>query len=69
MEIWYTPYPGRETYEQACARITRHGQKFTAVIARLIGSPVERQMYNILKKRGNFQAACLELFQNNLDAV
>jgi SNF2 family DNA or RNA helicase len=67
--IWFTPYPGRETYEQACARITRIGQTKPAVIVRLIGSPIEREMYRILAKRGSWQQSCLDLFENGLDLV
>lgn len=67
--IWYTAYPGRETYEQACARITRIGQTKPAVIVRLIGAPVESEMYRILRKRGNWQRSCLDLFNSGLDTV
>lgn len=67
--IWYTPYPGRETYEQACARITRIGQTQPALIIRLIGSPIEHEMYRILRKRGNWQQSCLDLFENELDML
>ena len=62
--VWWTPTVSLETYEQANGRITRPGQLNKTLIVHLCGSPVERKIYNMLEKKGDIQAALLEMFEN-----
>lgn len=49
--IWYAPTTSVETYLQANARIDRAGQKNAMTVVHIKGSPVEEQLYSML--RGN----------------
>lgn len=49
--VWYAPVTSVETYLQANARIDRPGQKNAMTIIHIQGSPVEEQLYAML--RGN----------------
>lgn len=62
MIVWYTPTTSLETYEQACARITRPGQTRKQLIAHLTGTAVESKVYRRLKEKGTVQGALLDLF-------
>ena len=64
-EIWYAPIDSNDMYEQACGRITRPGQHFTANIIHLAGSAVERRMYQRLIDRQKIQGALLEMVERN----
>jgi SNF2 family DNA or RNA helicase len=61
--IWYQPYQGYETYQQANGRITRAGQTRRQLIYHLRASSVEDKVYNTLVTNGNMQATLLELFE------
>jgi SNF2 family DNA or RNA helicase len=61
--IWFGPVWSAEIYMQACARVSRIGQKRTCQIIRLYGSPVEHRAYNLIDKRLSFQDNVLELVQ------
>jgi len=61
--IWYAPLWNLEIYEQANARITRPGQVNHTHIIHIQSSPVEKRVYATLEKRGNMQAALLNLFR------
>lgn len=63
--VWFTPTPSLETYQQACARITRPGQTRKSLIVHLTGSPVETKLYKRLQNRASTQGALLEMFQEN----
>lgn len=56
---WYAPLPSNEIYEQACARITRPGQKRKTLIAHLAGTEVERRIYHSLAGRQELQDSML----------
>ena len=61
--IWFSPTTSLETYEQACARITRPGQKRKQLIMHLTGSKVESKLYRRLQQKSSLQGALLELFE------
>lgn len=63
MIVWYTPTTSLETYEQACARISRPGQKEKQVIVHLTGTPIETKLYKRLQHKAHLQGALLELFE------
>lgn len=62
--IWYNPTQSLETYEQANARITRPGQTSKTLIAHMVGTTVEKLVYQRLKQRGKQQGVLLDLFKN-----
>ena len=61
--IWFSPTTSLETYEQACARITRPGQTRTTLWMHLTGSPVESKLYKRLQTKASLQGALLEMFE------
>lgn len=63
MEIWGGPIADYSIYEQACARIRRAGQAHRQQIIHVLGSPVERKIYRLLRTRALTQDALLELFE------
>lgn len=62
--IWYSPTNNYETYEQANARIYRPGQTSKTLIVHMVGTPVERLVYQRLQQRKTFQGLLLELFHD-----
>lgn len=63
MIVWFSPTTSNETYEQACARITRPGQTRKQLIMHLTGTPVESKLYKRLQLKQSTQGALLELFE------
>lgn len=61
--VWYTPTTSLETYEQACARITRPGQTSKQLIVHLTGSKIEAKLYKRLQQKARVQGALLEMFE------
>lgn len=61
--VWFTPTTSLETYEQACARITRPGQTRKQLIIHLTGTPVESKLYRRLQQKKSLQGALLEMFE------
>jgi SNF2 family DNA or RNA helicase len=61
--IWYSPTNSYDIYEQANARIARPGQTSKTLIAHLIGTSVERAVYQRLRDRRSFQGLLLSLFR------
>lgn len=61
--IWFSPTTSLETYEQACARITRPGQTRKQLIMHLTGSAVESKLYKRLQQKSSLQGALLEMFE------
>jgi SNF2 family DNA or RNA helicase len=61
--VWYTPTTSLETYEQACARITRPGQTQKSLIVHLTGTAIEAKLYKRLQKRAKLQGSLLEMFE------
>jgi SNF2 family DNA or RNA helicase len=62
--IWFAPINSAETYQQACARIVRPGQKLNTLIVHVEGSAVERKMYDRLQRRTTTQGVLLEMFKD-----
>lgn len=60
--VWYTPTVALDTYEQACARITRPGQKNKQLIVHLTATKTEAKLYRRLQSRASLQGALLEMF-------
>lgn len=61
--VWFSPTTSLETYEQACARITRPGQTRKQLIAHITGSAVETKLYKRLQQKASLQGALLEMFE------
>ncbi len=61
--VWFSPTTSLETYEQACARITRPGQTRKQLIMHLTGTPVESKLYRRLQQKASLQGALLEMFE------
>lgn len=61
--IWYAPIYSLEQYEQANARIERHGQKNVMSVYHMISHPFEAAIYNVLRKKGSVQSALLNLYR------
>jgi SNF2 family DNA or RNA helicase len=61
--VWFTPTTSLDTYDQACARITRPGQKLNQLIIHLTGTPVEAKLYRRLQQKKTVQGALLEMFE------
>lgn len=62
--IWYAPIFSNDTYDQACARITRPGQTMSQLIVNIEGSPVERRMYERLKNKQKMQGLLLTMVED-----
>ncbi len=63
--VWFTPTTSLETYEQACARITRPGQVRKSLIIHLTGTPIESKIYSRLRQKASIQGALLDMFDDN----
>jgi len=64
--IWFAPPNSAETYEQACARITRPGQKLNQLIVNIEGSAAERALYKRQEGKSNTQGLLLEIFKEKM---
>ena len=64
--IWFAPVNSLETYEQACARITRPGQKLKQLIVNIEGCPVEKKMYERLQSKGKMQGLLLTAIEEGV---
>lgn len=61
--LWFSPVTSLEIYEQANARITRPGQTKHAHVIHIVGSPIEKRVYDRLQTKSKMQGALLELFK------
>lgn len=61
--VWFAPIDSNNTYEQANARVPRPGQKLDTLIVHIEGSPLERLMYERLRKRQSMQGVLLDMFK------
>lgn len=59
--IWYGPEPSNDIYTQANGRITREGQRNVQSIIHIVGSSLERKIFQRLSERGQMQGILLEL--------
>jgi SNF2 family DNA or RNA helicase len=62
--VWYAPIHSNETYEQACARVRRPGQKRTTVIVHVASTDTERKIYQRLKTKQHVQGILLDMFKD-----
>lgn len=60
--VWAAPITSLEIYEQANARITRAGQTKRTHIVHLQSTPIEKRVYDRLRRKAKMQGALLELF-------
>lgn len=67
--VWFTPSTSLETYEQACARITRPGQTRKTYIVHLTAAPIEAKIYRRLQQKATLQGALLEMFEAQDEAA
>lgn len=63
--VWYAPTFSNDIYDQACARITRPGQKLAQLIVNIEGSPVERRMYERLRTKQKLQGLLLSMVEDS----
>lgn len=63
--IWYGPTTSNEVWNQANARIVRPGQKHNTLIVHIESTPVERAIFDRLRKRTSTQGALLELLKGS----
>ena len=61
--IWWSPVDSFATYEQACGRISRPGQKYKQTIVHLICAEVERKIYGRLANREKMQGLLTDLLK------
>lgn len=62
--VWFSAINSNETYQQACARVRRPGQKRTTVIVHLSGTNAEKKMYDRLRKKEATQGVLLDLIKD-----
>lgn len=61
--VWYSAITSNDIYEQACARITRPGQKLQQYIIHLQGTEVERKIYKRLQNKQKVQDSLLTMIK------
>lgn len=59
--VWYAPINSNDIYEQACARITRPGQKLKQFIINIEGCVAERKIYARLRNKQAMQGLLLDM--------
>ena len=65
--VWWGPTPSLEIYEQANARIHRKGQANKCTIVKLVGSPVEKHVYDLLDSKIDLHRQVIDLYSKALD--
>lgn len=61
--IWYAPIFSLETFEQACNRMDRPGQKFAMTISMIAVNRMEHELYKALHQKQRMQDAVLGLYK------
>jgi SNF2 family DNA or RNA helicase len=64
--IWWGPVTSNEIYHQANARVHRQGQKNPCLVTRLVGSTVERKLYDALDGKSNDMSNLLDLYKEEI---
>jgi SNF2 family DNA or RNA helicase len=67
--VWFTPVFDAEVYSQACARITRPGQKRNTLIVHIEGSDIERRCYKKLADKGDLQGTLLQMIKEDMESA
>lgn len=65
--VWWGPVTSLETYAQANARIHRKGQVNRCTVFHLVGSPVEKRVYEMLDSKIDVHTQVIELYRNVVD--
>jgi SNF2 family DNA or RNA helicase len=65
--VWWGPVPSLETYAQANARVHRSGQRHPSTVVQLVGSGVERHVYNLLDNKIDVHSKVVDLYKDLLD--
>jgi SNF2 family DNA or RNA helicase len=65
--VWYAPVTSVETYLQANARINRPGQKNTMTVVHIKGSPIEGELYGMLRNNIVNHQKIIELYRHEID--
>jgi SNF2 family DNA or RNA helicase len=65
--VWWGPVTSLEIYAQANARVHRKGQTNRCTVVQLVGSPVERRVYEMLDNKIDIHTQVIELYKNTLD--
>lgn len=65
--VWWGPTTSLETYSQANARAHRAGQTNKVTVVRLVGSPVETHLYELLDSKIVAHAQLITLYNTLLD--
>jgi len=65
--VWWGPTASLEIYEQANARIHRQGQKNKCTIVQMVGSPMERHVYDLLDNKVDLHRKVIDLYDKALD--
>ena len=63
--VWFAPINSNETYQQACARVTRPGQKNNTHIINIEATKIERRVYDRLQGKERMQGLLLDLVREN----
>lgn len=64
--VWWGPVTSNEIYHQANARVHRQGQKNPCLVVRLVGSTVERKLYDALDNKSDDMENLLGLYRDEL---
>lgn len=67
--IWYAPVTSVETYLQANARIDRPGQNYPMTVIHIVGSPIERKLYRMLRKKMHAHKMVVDLYKEGLQSA
>lgn len=62
--VWWGPTASLEIYEQANARIHRQGQTNKCTVVQLVGSPMERRVYDLLDTKVDLHRKVIDLYDN-----
>lgn len=62
--VWYAPPNSAETYQQACARVTRPGQTKNTYIINIESTAIERKVYERLNGKEKLQGLLLGMMKN-----
>lgn len=65
--VWWGPTSSLEIYAQANARVHRAGQHHPSTVVQLVGSNIERHVYNLLDNRIDVNSKLVELYKDLLE--
>ena len=65
--VWWGPTSSLETYAQANARVHRSGQRHPSTVVQLVGSGVERHVYNLLDNKIDVHSKMIDLYKEIIE--